>query len=177
MKDGIEPTTTTQSVRGVTANQTNNGAELSMLGSQPQDHILPGQAQDRALGVLADPLALKQAGSAAPLLAVVNERCGNGVSCRLRYADIARELDVSVTTIKTWADLLEKLGYFTRQPCGPAGVDIRLSSERWPSRSRFNAVNAMAQRAVAVLDAVRVTVDAALVSAAADVRRAGGVTV
>lgn len=177
MKDGLEAKAATKAVRGVDASQTNDGVELTMLGSRSHGDMLPEQAQDRALGVLADPLALKQAGSAAPLLAVVNERCGKGESCRLRYGEIARELDVSVTTIKTWADSLEKRGFFTRQPCGPAGVDIRLTSERWPSRSRFNAVNAMAQRAGAILDAVCMTVEAALVSAAADVRRAGGVAV
>lgn len=146
---------------------------LPNLGSSALPRKLTLQAQDRALGVLADPVTLQQAGAAVPLLAVVNERCEEQMCCRLKYADVARELVVSVTTVKAWADTLEKLGYFTRKPCGPAGVDIRLRMERWPSRERSNALTAMSQRTVAVLEALRITVDGVLASAVTDVRGVG----
>ncbi len=144
------------------------------LGNAGSQHRLTMRAEERAVGVLADPLALKQAGTAVPLLAVVNERCGDGESCRLKYADVAARLDVSVTTVKTWAESLGTLGYFTREACGPAGVEIRLCAERWPGRggtALVEAVNTVAR----VIDAVRVTVNRALESATAEVRRVGEV--
>ena len=156
----------------LTPPQNMNGKALPDLGNTGLHRRLTIQAEERAIGVLADPVALKQAAAAAPLLAVVNERCGDSDMCRLKYADVATQLGVSVTTLKTWAETLARLGYFTREPCGPAGVDIRLCPERWPSMGA-TALAATATRIADVLSAVRLTVDNALASAAADVLRAG----
>lgn len=141
------------------------------LGHTGQRSKLTIKAQERAVTVLADPSVLKRAGPAAPLLAVVNERCGDGDICRLKYADVAKELDVSVTTAKGWAEALEELGYFTRKPCGPAGVDIRLCLKCWPCEGVGTALQATSKRLVDVLGALRLTVDGTLASTITDVQR------
>lgn len=70
------------------------------LGNTGYQHKLAKAAVERAIGVLADPLALKRAGAAVPLLAVVSGCCGDGQSCRLKYSEVAKVLSVSVTTVK-----------------------------------------------------------------------------
>ena len=143
----------------------------SVLGNSARNLKLSVRAEVRAIGVLADPLVLKQAGAAAPLLAMVNERCGEGNCCRIKYTDVARDLGVSVTTVKTWAETLEHLGFFKREPCGPSGVDLRLDPERWPNCGTGTAMDAVVSRLVNMLDAVQVTIGGALESAKAEVRR------
>ena len=149
--------------------------ECADLGNRGRPRKLTIQVEERAVGVLADPSALRQLGTAAPLLALVNERCGDGQQCRIKYADVARDLGVSTTTLKAWSESLEKLGYYTRTPCGPAGVDIRLCSDAWPSRDAGTTVMDTLRDIADVLDALRVTLDRALDSAASDVRRVLGV--
>lgn len=149
------------------------GDKSAILGIPECNRKLSNRAQERALGVLADPLALKKAGVAVPLLAVVSERCGDGDECRFKYQDLARELGVAPTTLKNWAADLVHLGYFTREACGPSGVIIRLCQERWPSRERSGAFAVKSQHTVEVLNALRVTIDGALAAAAADVRKMG----
>jgi hypothetical protein len=144
------------------------------LGNRGADRRLTVEAEKRALAVLADSPALRRIGAAAPLLAVVIERCGDGDGCRLKYAEVANELGASATTVKTWSEALEKLRYYARTPCGPAGVGIRLCLERWPSQGARTALTNAGEQIAAVLDAVRLTVDRALGSAAADVRHTLG---
>lgn len=143
---------------------------IEKLGNSDNAHKLSRHAQERAVWVLGDPLVLKQAGAAAPLLAVVNEKCGERESCRLKYSSVAADLAVSTTTLKSWAALLEQLGFFKRQPCGPAGVDIMLNPARWPSGGTGTALDASVLKLVAVLEAARLTVDGALRSAVTDVQ-------
>jgi len=131
------------------------------------------RAEERAIAVLADPLALKQAGAAVPLLAIINIRCGETDRCRLKYADVAKELGVSVTTVKAWAESLVTLGYLTREPCGPSGVDIHLCAERWPDQQSETALATTANRVADIITAVRITVDGALASATTEIRRVG----
>lgn len=171
MKSAV--TQPTQEAGYQSVSKEDGGVGLPNLVSPGPSHILAGRAQERALGVLAKPLVLKLVGAAVPLLAVINERCGDGDRCRFKYGDVAKELGVSVTTVKAWSESLATLGYFTREACGPTGVEIRLCPERWPSRARSSALVAAVEQATMVLEAVRMTVDRALASAVADLRREG----
>ncbi|MBL7077757.1 MAG: hypothetical protein ISS31_09820 [Kiritimatiellae bacterium] len=93
------------------------------------------------------------------------------MSCRIRYSDVARELNVSTTTIKAWSETLESLGYYKRTPCGPAGVDVQLCPEAWPCPSTGTALTSTLETAASVIDALRLTLSKALDSTAAEFRQ------
>ena len=155
--------------------QKTDSATLPELGSNGLQSTLTVESERRALGVLVDPLVLKQVGAAVPLLAVINERCGDGMTCRIKYGDVANWLSVSVTTVKMWAETLAKLGYITREPVGPAGVDIQLCPDRWPTSDGGRVLARAAQHIATVLDAVKLTIDQALTSAVGEIRHIGEV--
>lgn len=133
---------------------------------------LSERARERALGVLADPASLVQAGTATAMLAYVNKACGDQEECTIRYADVAHGLDASVSTVKAWADTLDKLGYFTRAPQGRSGVLVRLNAERWPTRDNTQAT--AIGRAASIISATRTTLGAALDGALAQLQTDGG---
>ena len=131
------------------------------------------EAQERAIGVLANPAALRRMGSATPLLAIVNERCGDDDNCRIKYREEAKTLGVSVATLKTWADALERLGYFTRALHGPSGVEIRLCPEMWHQGDGTLLADRLKQVA-GVVYALQITMNGALNSAACELQRMHG---
>lgn len=98
------------------------------------------------------------------------------MGCRLKYADVARKLEVSVTTVKSWAETLERLGYFTRRPCGPAGVEIRLNPERWPAEQKAHAYSVKIRQAEKMIEAIRIVVEGAFASAASSLHELGETT-
>ena len=140
------------------------------LGHGSSPGFLCGHARERALGVLADPVYLVQIGTAAAMLAYVNIHCGDQETCTVRYADAAATLGVSVSTIKAWADALDKLGYFTRTPSGRSGVLIHLNAERWPGPDRKQDL--AIERVTGIVTAARVTINAALDGAVAQLQPA-----
>ena len=144
-------------------------AGLPVLGIPDNLSRLTALASARVVGVFANPRTLHKAGPAVPLLALVNDRCGDTTACMIKYKDVAEELGVSVTTVKDWAEALSKLGYFTRAACGPSGVAIRLCPERWPIADPD--MTTAVSRVVDVLNALRMTIDGVLVSAISEVRK------
>jgi hypothetical protein len=124
------------------------------------------------VGVLADPGHLVQAGTATAMLAYVNKACGDGEECTIHYAVVAQDLGASVSTVKAWADALDRLGYFTRVPHGRSGVLVRLNPERWPTRD--SSQDTAVRQAASIISATRTTLNAALDGALAQLQPAGG---
>lgn len=151
-------------------NRNTDGADY---GPEAEHGKLAELARERAEGVLANPLHLVKLGKAAAMLALINRMCGDHTECTVRYVDVAHELGASLSTVKAWADTLDKLGYVTRVPQGRNGVHIRLNPEQWPARD--HSQDTAIQRAAGIIGATRTTVNAALDGALAQLQPAGGV--
>lgn len=84
---------------------------------------------ERFLGLIADMDKIIKLGEALPLLVVLIRKCGGKSSCIENYGTLARECQISPSTIKRWGNKLEQMGFIQKGSDGPNGLIFTLNDE------------------------------------------------
>ena len=101
-------------------------------------------------------------GESFPLLLALIRKCGKDNTCVANYATLAKECQVSVSTIKGWSNKLEQLGFIHKQIVGPNGLTFTLIDDVIGRVDMFNQIDRQLLKSAQQIKATMVVTQNAL---------------
>lgn len=125
---------------------------------------------ERLLGLMADMGKIIKLGETLPLLFVLIRKCAGGDACVENYRTLTEECQMSVSTIKTWGNKLERLGFIKKENNGPNGLIFKLNDEVIGTSDLFEKIDDQISNATEQIQATMVVAQNSFKQALASVR-------
>lgn len=126
-------------------------------------------AYERYLGLVVDMGKIIKLGEALPLLVVLIRKCRGDSSCVENYGALAKECQISPSTIKRWGNKLEQMGFIKKGSDGPNGLIFTLNDEAIGKSDLFQRINDQLSQSAAQIQATMLVTQNALKQALASV--------